>query len=90
MVSPVGEEAFAPRPYGVVNVAQPARMEIVSPSGGGWGDPLVRDAERVWRDVRDGMVSEPTARDVYGVVIADGELDSAATESHRAELSGGR
>ena len=49
LVSPVGREAFAPPPYGVVNVAQPARMEIVSPSGGGWGDPLARDPERVWR-----------------------------------------
>ena len=41
-------------------------------------------------DVRDEMVSEPVARDVYGVVIADGAVDSSATESHRRELRGGR
>ena len=86
MVDPHGAEPFAPKPYGVVNVNHPARMSIVSPSGGGWGDPLVRNADLVLRDVRDGVVSEPTARDIYGVVIADGVIDGGATESHRAAL----
>ena len=45
-------------------------------AGGGWGDPLEREPERVMRDVRDGYVSiEGAARD-YGVVVAATRLGS--------------
>ena len=37
--------------------------------GGGWGDPLTREPERVLDDVRNGYVSPEAAREVYGVVI---------------------
>ncbi len=37
--------------------------------GGGYGDPIDRDPEAVLRDVLDGLVSEPAAGDVYGVVL---------------------
>jgi N-methylhydantoinase B len=33
--------------------------------GGGWGDPALRDPELVRRDLRDGIVSEEKARQVY-------------------------
>jgi N-methylhydantoinase B len=53
--------------------------------GGGYGDPLERDAELVMRDVILGYVSEAKARDEYGVVVKPGtaELDTAATEELR-------
>ncbi len=55
------------------------------PSGGGWGDPLERDAERVREDAVDDVVSRETARAVYGVVLSeDLSLDRAATEAERA------
>jgi N-methylhydantoinase B len=38
-------------------------------AGGGWGDPLLREPERVLRDVRDEYVSVGAARDVYGVAV---------------------
>jgi hypothetical protein len=38
------------------------------------------------RDVRAGYVSPAAARDAYGVVIADGAVDAAATTALRAEL----
>ena len=53
--------------------------------GGGWGDPLTREPERVLDDVRNGYVSVAAAREVYGVVI-DPEamtIDSAATRRQR-------
>ncbi len=53
--------------------------------GGGWGDPFARDAQLVLDDVNRGLVSADGARR-YGVVIADGAVDSAATEALRAEL----
>jgi hypothetical protein len=38
-------------------------------SGGGFGDPLERDPERVRADVRDGYVSLAAAERDYGVVL---------------------
>jgi N-methylhydantoinase B len=56
-------------------------------AGGGYGDPLDRDAEAVARDVRNRAVSRAVAGDVYGVVLTDAlEVDSAATTAIRAEL----
>jgi N-methylhydantoinase B len=40
--------------------------------GGGFGDPLDRDPEKVAADVRNDAVSPAAARDVYGVVL-DGD-----------------
>ena len=59
-----------------------------SAGGGGFGDPLERDPERVRQDVRAGYVSAERARDGYGVVLgADGAVDAAATAARRAELA---
>ena len=56
--------------------------------GGGWGDPLERDADRVCKDVRDELVSAGSARDNYGVVLtADGRaVDANATAARRDAL----
>jgi N-methylhydantoinase B len=54
--------------------------------GGGWGDPLKRDASLVFQDVSRGLVSEAGARD-YGVVVTGGVLDAAATEALRATMA---
>jgi N-methylhydantoinase B len=51
--------------------------------GGGFGDPLARDPELVAADVAEGAVSELQAREVYGVALADGALDTAATRELR-------
>ena len=60
--------------------------------GGGWGDPLERDPERVLRDVRNEYVSRESARDDYGVVIntASWTVDAAATAARRESLRAGR
>lgn len=54
--------------------------------GGGWGDPLERDPALVLRDVRNELLSVGRAAADYGVVIAAGTVDVAATERLRAEL----
>ena len=55
--------------------------------GGGWGDPLTREPERVLDDVRNGYVSPAAAREVYGVVIDPDAMtiDPEATERQRRE-----
>lgn len=45
---------------------------LITGTGGGWGDPRSRDRAAVLEDIRDGLVSLETAREVYG--LTDSEL----------------
>ncbi len=54
--------------------------------GSGYGDPLRRDPELVAHDVHDGLVSQKYAASVYGVVLADGQLDAAGTRAERDRI----
>jgi N-methylhydantoinase B len=49
-------------------------FELRLPTGGGYGDPLDRDATLVARDIADGRFGPDDARLVYGVVI-EGDHD---------------
>jgi N-methylhydantoinase B len=54
--------------------------------GGGWGDPLAREPERVRQDVARGFITPHGALADYGVAV-DGatlEIDKAATQEERA------
>mgnify|MGYP000079456578 CR=1 FL=1 len=56
-------------------------------SGGGYGDPLLREPSRVAHDVAEFRVTEESARSIYGVVLASNlQPDLAATEEHRRSL----
>ncbi|MCD2197653.1 hydantoinase B/oxoprolinase family protein [Actinomycetospora endophytica] len=65
-------------------------IRLIIGGGGGWGDPLAREPERVRQDVRNRLVSVEGARLSYGVVLANGEIDTAATGARRAELTAAR
>lgn len=67
----------------VLRLAPGETIRIVSPGGGGFGDPLDRDPAAVLRDVEDGFVTVAEAREHYRVVIAQGVVDTAGTESLR-------
>ncbi len=54
--------------------------------GGGYGDPLERDPQRVLTDVRFGFVSAEKARTVYGVVLSEDGVDERATAALRRRL----
>jgi N-methylhydantoinase B len=54
--------------------------------GGAYGDPLLRDTERVLTDLSRGRVSPETVRSVYGVVVSNGAVDEEATGSLRNEI----
>ena len=43
------------------------RLCLMSPSGGGYGDPRERDRDAVKRDVSEGYVSPESARELYGL-----------------------
>jgi N-methylhydantoinase B len=44
-------------------------LRVVTCGGGGWGDPFLREPERVRRDVLEGFVTVRGARDDYGVSL---------------------
>jgi N-methylhydantoinase B len=57
--------------------------------GGGWGDPLKRNAQHVLDDVNRNLATVKGALD-YGVVIKGGKVDVAATNKLRAEMEKAR
>lgn len=57
------------------------------PGGGGWGDPLDREPERVAADVKSGKVSPEMARELYGVMLnAAGEPLAESTHDLRQAI----
>ena len=55
-------------------------------AGGGVGDPLDREVERVRRDLSEGYITAERARDLYGVVVENGDVDLDRTQKLRQEL----
>jgi N-methylhydantoinase B len=71
----------------------PPQSEVIvrTGGGGGWGDPLEREPEKVRADVLEELVSVAAAREQYGVVL-DRKLmiDGAATQSLRQQMRAAR
>jgi N-methylhydantoinase B len=64
-------------------------IRLITPGGGGWGDPLERDIEGVRMDVVRRLVSNGRAAKDYGVVMDPDthEVDVSATEKLRKEAA---
>jgi N-methylhydantoinase B len=60
------------------------RVILSLPGGGGFGIATERDPNQVARDVTDGLVSIERAREVYGVVLMEGEQPGAYTVDYEA------
>jgi N-methylhydantoinase B len=52
--------------YSNVRIKKGDRLRLVSPGGGGYGEPRDRDAELVLSDIQQGYVSAPAAEREYG------------------------
>ncbi|MBT7888440.1 MAG: hydantoinase B/oxoprolinase family protein, partial [Deltaproteobacteria bacterium] len=59
----------------------------VQPGGGGYGNPLERDPEKIRDEVLNEFITLEYALDVYGVVIKEGIVDEKATAKRRIELA---
>ncbi|MGE3247476.1 MAG: hydantoinase B/oxoprolinase family protein, partial [Beijerinckiaceae bacterium] len=60
---------------------------VRSGGGGGFGPPHERDPARVAADVREGYISEETARSVYGVILTQTcSVDTEATRKQRGKV----
>jgi N-methylhydantoinase B len=64
-------------------------IRLVTPGGGGWGDPLERDSEAVRMDVVRRLVSHGAAESEYGVVMDSDsfKVDETATGNRRREIA---
>jgi N-methylhydantoinase B len=65
-------------------------FRLDTPGGGGYGDPLARDPQRVAADVAEGNVSLEAAARQYGVIVRRDPhgwtVDAAATQRLREEM----
>jgi N-methylhydantoinase B len=93
-VEPGGALVECPETIGAVTLTPGQRIGSRSAGGGGYGDPLAREVERVLADVQEGYVSIGRARDTYGVVLTGDParfetltVDHQATARRRTELA---
>ena len=64
-----------------------SRLVAETGGGGGYGDPVDRDPERVRLDVQNGYVSPEEARNVYGVVLKEEGLKIDQKETQRCRTT---
>ena len=74
-------------PYPAVMICDLEEGEMLrarDQGGGGYGPPVEREPERVLKDVENYVVSEETARSVYGVEIAGSRADDTLSINYDA------
>ena len=86
-----GEARRLPTRYADYPLKAGDMFRLDTPGGGGHGDPLAREPERVLADVREGAVSREAAERDYGVVLEQREpsswvIDDVATARRRADM----
>ena len=54
---------------GEIRMKRGDTIQFIQASGGGYGDPFARDPDQVCRDVRNELISEESAKKLYGVAI---------------------
>ncbi len=60
-------------------------VRFVTGTGGGYGDPLMRDPEKVARDVKNELYTVEAARELFGVVVDPDTLDYQITTARKGE-----
>ena len=82
-----GEKAFKWITGANIPVPLNSQAIVRTGGGGGWGDPLERDAALVAVDAAEGLISRRAARELYGVVLQGSmSLDESATQRLRDQL----
>ncbi|MDE0809815.1 MAG: hydantoinase B/oxoprolinase family protein [Alphaproteobacteria bacterium] len=80
-----------PGKVGGFPMQQGDRLILQSAGGGGYGDPLDREIDRVAEDLRAGLISTGVAETLYGVVLGDqGAIDAEATVKRRVDQRSNR
>jgi len=84
---PGGKEPIS---WGVFPLMDKDALYVRWNGGGGVGDPLERESDKVLRDVVEGIISPRAASEVYGIVLDGGKVDADATAVRRKTLRGSR
>jgi N-methylhydantoinase A/oxoprolinase/acetone carboxylase beta subunit/N-methylhydantoinase B/oxoprolinase/acetone carboxylase alpha subunit len=83
-----GAESFVPEHLSKdqdIAIRPGDRVEVMTPGGGGYGDPFARDPALAMRDVRRGYYTREEAEALWGVVLTrEGAVDETATAALRA------
>lgn len=72
--------------YAATSMTDRDVYRTLSMGGGGYGDPLERDPDRVLDDVERLLVSVEWAERMYGVVVRAGGVDGEATQACREAI----
>lgn len=88
VINPESDEPMPVSSKSTTNLKPGDVASVQTPGGGGYGDPLDRDLQKVLEDVVNEKVSVEAAREEYGVVVDQGarEVDKEATRERRREL----
>ncbi|SDU42941.1 hydantoinase B/oxoprolinase family protein [Stappia sp. ES.058] len=71
----------------VLNLETGDVVQIRTPTGGGFGNPLDRSLDAIASDLKRELLSQSRAEEVYGVVFGPGgEIDREATEENRKRI----
>jgi N-methylhydantoinase B len=90
MVRTDGSKEVLPSKCDRIKVLPGDLLHYITWGGGGWGDPLTRDAKLVAKDVSRGLVTHMGAKN-YGIVITDkGDVDEEATVKLREQIKSQR
>jgi N-methylhydantoinase B len=86
LTAPDRDEQLVPPQTNHMPIPAGSLVSVRTGGGGGWGDPLTRDAAAVHADAVAGYVSREAAERDYGVVLDAGTLavDEHATAARRA------
>ncbi len=85
-----GSREILPSKCDRIHVKEGDVLHYITWGGGGWGDPLERDAELVALEVKRGLVSHDGAKR-YGVVLTQsGDVDKKATAALRKDMAAKR
>jgi len=90
-----GKLSYQPAKFSGLRTEEGDVVTYYSPSGGGYGNPLERDPQKVLDDVLDGFITVDHAKEAYGVVLSEVDdgygwaLDAPATKKLRAGFAPG-
>jgi N-methylhydantoinase B len=94
VTSPDGVTVSCPGMCDTVIIPAESIVRITTTGGGGWGDPLQREIDKVVYDVECGLVSPESARDEYGGVLfkvgRKWQADASKTAQYRRQLAQSR
>lgn len=76
----------SPSKFSGLTIHEGDEIILISPGGGGYGDPFLRDPALVLKDAEDGLVSMTKVREDYGVVIEKTTKGLIVNEAETARL----